>query len=689
MPTYVVTNPDTGQKLRLTGDAPPSDTDLDEIFSQQEQQPKFKVDSVQAASPRMTRAAQQKDKRDFEKEQFLSTLDPARRQLIEDQTPLDAFLIGAGRGLTNIGRGVGLVDDESQSTRESIEQLKEVNPGAVGFGEIVGETAPFLLPATAIGNISTLAPRVLASTGLGVAEGGIIQSGRGGTAQDIVGSAGIGGAVAGGLEVGLPVVGRMAGALIRKVTGRNATARPFMPDGQPSQELQSALDKAGLTIDDLNTEGQRLVSSGQVDDAVSLSRKQFLESQGLTPTRAQVTGDASEFQAQQELGKTSGAVRRALEGQEGVLVNRFENAVTATGGSANPSRSTANDYIADRSIDLDVKISDAYRAAREAAPTAQTVRPDNATESIRAIAGSDRATGGLASATADILRGRGVLSDEGLTVVGKVDVATAEEIRKDLNALHDSLTPFGKRKLKGVKDALDSDVEAAIGFDVFKEARAAKSQFEKDLSRAKVNKFDSRKKNLVRDILENEVNPDRFLDDAVLSKSIRSDDVEQLKRYLLQDDNVQGVGAWNDLRSEALERIKTDAFKEVAGQSVLSRAGLEKSLDRFGRDKLRVLFTGDERRFLNDMLKTSNLREPVRGTALGKGPSGQAIGQLENTLKRIPLLAGAFEGLASTVNGRLMISPRAPKVTQALKPITGASLIAAPAAAATSQQKEQ
>jgi len=33
MPSYVVTNPATGQKLKLTGDSPPSDSELDEIFA--------------------------------------------------------------------------------------------------------------------------------------------------------------------------------------------------------------------------------------------------------------------------------------------------------------------------------------------------------------------------------------------------------------------------------------------------------------------------------------------------------------------------------------------------------------------------------------------------------------------------------------------------------------------------------
>ena len=162
-----------------------------------------------------------------------------------------------------------------------------------------------------------------------------------------------------------------------------------------------------------------------------LSRKQFLEEQGLMPTQAQVTGDASQFQAQQELGKTSGKVRDALNLQEDVLVNRFENAITATGGSANPSRSAANDYIADRSIDLDAKISDAYKLARESAPTAQVIKPTKTAESIKSFAGSDRATGGLASAAQDALRQRGVLGNKGLKITGKIDATTAEEVRKD------------------------------------------------------------------------------------------------------------------------------------------------------------------------------------------------------------------------------------------------------------------
>ena len=127
-----------------------------------------------------------------------------------------------------------------------------------------------------------------------------------------------------------PVIGRIGSKIFRNVTGKTPKAPLLNSSGQPTPEFVSALDKAGLSFDDIATEANRLIDIDDVDDAVSLARKNFLEGQGIIPTRAQVTGDATQFQAQQELAKTSGKVRRALEGQETALSSRFENAVTET-----------------------------------------------------------------------------------------------------------------------------------------------------------------------------------------------------------------------------------------------------------------------------------------------------------------------------------------------------------------------
>ncbi len=666
MPTYQLTDPNTGRKLRVTGDSPPTQDEILQLFNE------FKVEEI--APPTQ----------DELKEKALS-------EMAAQQSPLEAGLIAAGRGLTTIGRGLGLVEPESDIEKEAFKALEKESPIATTIGEISGEAAPFLLPGGAIGRIGSLGKRALATGFLGASEAGLITSGKGRSEDEILQSIGVGGAVASGLELALPVIGRIGGKVIRNATGKAPSSPVLDRAGNPTPEFMDALEKTGLSFDDIVVESGRLLETGNVEDAAQLSRKAFLESQGIVPTRAQVTGDAAEFQAQQELAKTSGRVRRALEGQESILANRFEHAVTATGGSANRSNSPVIDFVADRSIDLDQQISNAYRLAREAAPTDKIVKPSRLTDSIRDIAGSDKATGGLASAARDILRSKGVLEQgKGLKTIGKVDAKTAEEIRADLNGLFDSLTPFGRKKLAELKNSLDFDVEKAIGSDIFAPARQAKAKFEKDLSRAKINKFDKRKKNLVRDILENKINPDRFLNDAVLSKSVRSTDLEQLKRYLQLDGSEAGMAAWNDLRADAMEHIRNTAVKEVAGEPALSRAGMEKALDSLGRDKLRVLFSGDERKFLNDMLKTSKLREPVRGTALGKGPSAQAIGELTRAVNKLPLVnfifGDAVEFIGTTAKGRRAVSQPALRAT----PSTAASQLApALGVAVTTQTQEQ
>jgi len=685
MATFIVTDPNTGAKLRLTGDSPPSEQELEQIFAQQASPEPTALQNLESrpeqdfpgASPRARRGAKLGAISDAKREEFLSSLAPEKRAQLEEINSLEALLIGTGRGFTTVGRGIGLVDEESATEKQAIEELRQLTP-ATGVGEVIGKAAPFVPLGVGASAIAALPARVAASTGLGALEGGIITAGEGGDISDTFKGAGIGAIVGGGIELAIPVVGRLGGRLIRRITGQPPTSPVLLPNGQPSPELQDALDQAGLSFDDIGVEAQRLLQTGDVVDPAAAARRGFLEEQGLIPTRAQVTGDPSDFQSQQELFKKSGRVRRALEGQEDLLSNRFENAITATGGSANASRSSALDFVADRSIELDKAISDAYKAARQAAPTAQVVRPNNLVESIRSIAGSDSATGGLAGATRDILKAKGLLPSKGLQVQGRVTPEVAEEIRIDMNALFDSLTPFGKKKLAGLKDSLDKDVQDAVGVDIFKDARASKAKFEKDLSRAKVNKFDNRKKNLVRDILENKVNPDRFLNDAILSKSIRSDDVEQLKRFLLADGDEAGTAAWNDVRSEAMQKIRNDAFKDIGGQDFLTANRLEKALDNFGRDKLRVLFSTEERKFLNDLKKVSKIREPKAGTALGRGPSAQAIQKFENVVKRIPLIRDVFEGIGLFAAGRTAIA------TPSLTPLQPSALapLAAPAAVA-------
>lgn len=602
-----------------------------------------------------------------------SERDKLLAQQARETSSLDAGLISAGKTVTDLGRMAGFVNPETDTEKKALAMLRDENP----ISTAVGQAAPFIIPGIGVSNIASFPTRVLAATGLGGLEGATISSG---TDKDVFKGTGIGALVGGGLELAFPVIGRIGSQLFRKLTGKAPAAPIVNSVGNPSSEFQRALDKANLTFDDV------LSATGEsATDTAQLARRSFLQENGLIPTKAQVTGGATDFQAQQELAKTSGRVRSILEGQEQVLANRFENAITQTGGTANPSNSPVFDFIGDKALDLDASIGEAYKAAKSVAGNSAVVKTTNLIQKIRDIAGSDSATGGLASATKDILREKGLITGKGLNSSARISPSQAEGVRQDLNALYDSLSPFGKKKLSEFKDALDSDVARDVGEDIFQEARSMKAKFEKDLSRVKVNKFDKRNANILRDILENKVNPERFLDDAVLSKRVRGSDLEQVKRYMLLDENPAGISAWNDLRAEAMQRIAKDALPEVAGDKALSRAQLGKVMDRFGRDKLRVLFSPEERKFLDAMVKVSELREPVRMTQQGKGPSAQAVERLANAMERLPLVADSFRGVATRISNNKALELPEPirnKLLRAMQPSATAATIS------TTQEQE-
>jgi len=555
---------------------------------------------------------------------------------------LQAGLIAAGRGMTSIGRGIGFVDPESPTVTEAFRGLQEKHPIATTVGEIAGQTAPFLIPGSAVGTIASLPVRAGASTILGASEGGLIARGEGADEFSQGAAAGLGGIIAGGLELALPRISRIGRQIFRRLTG-SAPERPLIDAaGNPSQEFISVLEKEGKTFDEVVQQVNEELTE-EFTDPNQLSRKAFLQSQGIDPTKAQISRTANDFQLQQEAAKTSTAVRDVLEKQEAHLTSRFNQAVLETGGQATTPTSTVTDALVSKATELDETISRLYKQAREIAPGEKNVRFDKLIKDLRRLAPTNRRTGGNIEAIVGDLESKGII-DSDMNITGKIDVETAEDVRKLMNELFDGQNSFGNGVLRELKDSLDEDVFRAAGGDVFKEARKAKTDFERGLTRAKISKFDNRKSNLVRDVLENKISPDDLSEKVVFGKSWRDTDLQQLKDYI--SDTPEGIKAFDDLRADVLDTIKNKSFigpEDASGNKALSRDKLEKSLKSIGDKKLSILFSPEERGFLRDMLQVTKLREPVRGTAQGRGPSAQAISRLEQKLKNIPLLGSLIE----------------------------------------------
>ena len=70
-------------------------------------------------------------------------------QLASDVSAPEALAISAGKGLYDIGRGTGLVDPASDIEKQAYEELEKQRPVTTFIGETAGQSAPFVLPASA------------------------------------------------------------------------------------------------------------------------------------------------------------------------------------------------------------------------------------------------------------------------------------------------------------------------------------------------------------------------------------------------------------------------------------------------------------------------------------------------------------------------------------------------------------
>lgn len=605
----------------------------------------------------------------------------ATQNLAAEQSAMDAALISAGRGINTIGSAVERltgfdipgIEQEQGVVKQAMQDLGEEYPITTAVGETVGETLPFLPAGLASGGLASNAGRIATTAGLGALEGGASQYGKGESVADSVGAAGAGGVIAGTMEAALPVIGRGIGKIYRRLAG--SSRAPLDRAG-----MNAAMKELGLGPEDLSDDAIAMldVLPENADPIQALRAAKFREL-GLEPTRAQITRNAADFQTQQEAAKTSGRIRDALERQEGQISNLFDDYGRATGGNVSQEGNSVIDTIINRQTLRDERIGQLYNAAREAAPTSKNINLQSFVETLRKSAPQNELTGGLVKAIRGDLQQRGVLG-KGFKRQGLIDVSTAEDIRKTINQFYNSTNDFGRIKIRELKDALDDDVLKTAGGDIYKEARAAKAQFESELRRAKVSKFDARKQNLVRDVLENKINPDTLVNDTAFSKKWRAEDIQQLKDFTIG--SGEGMQAWNDYRAEVLQGIRDMAFTgpvDNQGYQAISRAGLERAVDKIGKPKLKAIFNADELKFLRDLKQITAMREPVRGTALGRGPSAQAISKLEEYVRTVPL-AGALIGDITDVNGRLALRS-SPDVI--IKPIPQLNQAAAAAGLAT------
>lgn len=569
----------------------------------------------------------------------------AMRDLAAEQGPLDAFLIGAGKGFYNIGRGLGLADPETETERQAYAALQEQRPIATTGGEIVGESAPFVIPGAGAGKIAALAPRAAAMAGLGATQAGLSARGRGESTESQMVSGAVGGAIAGGLELALPYIGRAAGAVVRRVTGREPAGQLLNAAGRPTPELQEALNKAGLSFDDLAQSAMRdLTEAKPGTDPAQAARAALFASENIPATRGAITQDFGQQAAEARLAESVGDVaaapfRETIKTQSEALKGGLDDLIKRLGV---PERTgeTIKSALEGRKTLLKAEKSKLYQAAADKAKDLSIVPilPDNLSKAIpeqQVVRRIQRLVPGQASALDDLLVEFGVKkAPEGFTgTVTPLSLGNLEDFRSALNMIERSDNTGTIKVLSGpIKNALDAEadlmadavekagVEGATDLiDTLRQARGVVREVKTEFSpQALAGRLIETKRDGVTEVVEaSKVVPTLFS---------RVTPVEQLQKTLgnLAKGGEKGKQAIGDLQAAAVLKLMDDAFgassRKIGETPVFGPAAFQKALKDIGQDKLNVLFSGNKEALtkIKNFEKIAKLIQPPSG-AVPKG----------------------------------------------------------------------
>jgi len=643
--------------------------------------------------------------------------DPAEAQRYIDDLSADP-VFGSGRGL--FGKYVGARVTEDRYGRPIVEtpsgERRYLNRGGFSIGDIpravrgtrefVEESAPYLTggPARPVAQVAYQGLVGLGAEAVDqfgrVMEGEEVETSRFATTPLLVMAGDLFGR--GLFRIGAKVYNRL--------TGKSAAAAAQAVDENTGQFKPEAVREMRQTasskdIDEqvfnamvdeaesgaLNPEQMRqfarmmdeYITSGQATPA-QMERYNLFKRMGIEPTRAQVTRTADDFTVQQDLAKETGAVRSALESQQQQLRRAFETAESGTGGTVRSEVAPLQQAVVEKAVKLDNAIEALYRQADEAFPDVAVIDIRGYINKLLENKIFNQKSGGTYAALAgQVKRDFGVNLNK-LNEPILVTPKQAEVIRQTANDLYapntalDGTAGTSNKIIREVKEALDEDVANALGKDAYNEARNAYQEFRRGLDPEQLSKFSRNQRSLIRDLLEERIPAERVFDRVVASKGYTAADLRALKNYIVGREgtiNPVGAAAWRDLKAETIAYIRDSVFKgpldELGGQS-LSRAALENILNtKIGRDKLKIVFNKDELQFLDDMLSLSKIIEPIGGKIQGSGPTGQAVQQLERTVRG---MAGRLsQGLLDMAGSIIQSARRAGAERQA---ISGAAPIA-------------
>lgn len=607
-------------------------------------------------------------------------------ELNSDMSTFGKAAVGVGRGLSTIKRGVGLAAPEDPMVKQAADSLSEGSTAAWA-GEIVGEALPFLATAPVSAGLTggrllagkvlipaaeKLLTRIAIGATIGGAEGAVIAKGKGGNTSEVLAGGAVGSTVAGAVEALIPVLGRLGGAVFRKLN-RKPNGPLLSAEGAPTQELLDALKETGTTFDALTDDAVDFIASQKSGASpTEVSRLSRFKSLGIPATKGDISQDFAQQSSESRLASMAGD-----ESAEPLRQFRLEQSEALTGkitelvdslGIPSEAGEAVKAALSGRKKLLYKQKNALYKEIASADPGVAEIP----------ILGNDIVDSMLDDRTMRRLgrrdpQGIGALdsllvefginkSDEAVEAFTKngdeifpLTMGNLEDFRQELNAISRE-SSAASVATKPVIDALDGEAQAIDdilekfgGGGILETSKKARKTVRTIKTEFSPQSIAGRLIDVKRDGITPVVEASRVV------KEMISKPVEQLDLTMksLQQSGSKGRKAIGDMRAAVILGAMEDALKapsrKTSGVETFGGNQFVKSLRKFGDDKLEILFRGDKGSLdrLQALGQTALDTNPT-ANAMPKG-SAPALLDLAKRAGRVPVLAPFIDLLSYVV----------------------------------------
>jgi len=626
-----------------------------------------------------------------------------RQQMIDEVAqevgPLKAFTIGMGKGLYDIGRGTGVTDPASEVETETIQALKEKRPISTTAGELTGQTLPFLIPGAGAGAIPSTVGRTLAMGALGGTEGGIIAKGTGQSPE-----AGIllGTGFGMGAEIFIPILARLGSKIVSRVTGKAPKGAMLDLAGNPTRELQDALDRAGITFDDLTEDAIKAIQKQKPGvDPDQVARKALFESENIPASKGEITKDPLQLKEEQRLlasavDEASAPFNEFKLQQSEAIKNKLKGFMD-TEGNMEATGQMIFDALTDRKDLLTKQKNDLYsRLAKQTDDIGEIPLfvddIKNAIPDDKQLRRWSRFKGNQIEALNDLLVEFGITDNEDAI---KAFIASGGEVTplsvNNFNEFRQALNQIIKADRTGItanaalpiKEALDAELE----------------KFGRSLPKDKAGFVDTFKQtNKIANTLKTEFSPQSIIGRVIDTKkdgvtqvteaskiynklASKANPVESVRKVVksLANSGEKGEQALSALQATTILDLLEAGFKtesrQIKGVKVFNPQTFKTRMKQLGEDKLEAIFIDNPEalKSIKNIDKIASSLVPPAGT-VPKG-SGPVILDLAAGLG-LTGIAAKFPGGAFLVGALRGIGAPIKKAAKASKAMTqGAKLI--------------